>query len=147
MSKHTTPDGFPVADYQVSPPPHPSDHLRGYVPSAVLPHIEALQKVGIYDRLSVDDQGLLIKLMQQAYENGRAAQGAEKIDVDAVWVDGIGGLECQPDGSWKLTMPDNNASMAAAALGSKGGSVTSRAKAAAARANGRKGGRPRKQQI
>lgn len=33
---------------------------------------------------------------------------------------------------------------AAAALGSKGGSVTSDAKAAAARANGRKGGRPKK---
>lgn len=32
----------------------------------------------------------------------------------------------------------------AAALGSKGGSVTSEAKAAAARANGRKGGRPKK---
>jgi len=33
---------------------------------------------------------------------------------------------------------------AAAVLGSKGGSVISKAKAAAARANGRKGGRPRK---
>lgn len=37
-----------------------------------------------------------------------------------------------------------DASNAAAALGSLGGSVSSPAKAAAARANGRKGGRPRK---
>lgn len=146
MSKHTTPDGFPVDDYQVSAPPHPSKHLRGYVPSEVWPHIEALQSVGIYARLGEDDQGLIIKLMQAAYQNGRAAQGAEKIDNDAVWVDGIGGIERQPDGTWILSMPDkSDASIAAAALGSKGGSVTSDAKAAAARANGRKGGRPKKQ--
>ena len=49
-------------------------------------------------------------------------------------------------GTWVLSNPNkSDASIAAAALGSVGGSVTSEAKAAAARANGRKGGRPKKQ--
>jgi hypothetical protein len=140
MTKHTTPDGYPVADYQISAPPHPSHHLRGYVPSEVWPHVKALQAAGIYGRLSEDDQGIIIKLMQAAYRNGQASQGAEKLDNDAVWLDGVGSLERQPDGTWRLV----SVSEIAAALGRRGGSATSEAKRRASRENGKKGGRPRK---
>jgi len=142
VSKRVTPDGFLVDVYQVSAPPHPSQYLRDYVPSEVYPHITALQEVGLYDRLSEDDQGLIIKLMQAAYRRGKASQGAEKIDGDMAWVDGVGGLERQPDGSWKLVTPDRDL---VSAVYAAAGSATSEAKAAAARANGKKGGRPRKQ--
>jgi len=119
--------------------------LQGYTPSEVYPHIEALQAAGLYERLSEDDQGLVIKLMQAAYRNGQASQGAEQIDRDAVWLDGVGMIERQADGSWQVTDPaDGLTSAVAATLGSKGGSATSEAKRRAARENGRKGGRPRK---
>lgn len=173
MSNHTTPDGQPVGEYQVNPPPHPSQHLRGYVPSEVYPHIEALETTGLYDRLTEDEQGLIIKAMQAAYQRGRADAGAEVVDSDYVWVNGIGGLERQPDGSWEISgydAPPAGSPMAAdlaaelgedysinqyndwarswhaRQLGRKGGSSTSAAKSAASRANGRKGGRPRKKQ-
>lgn len=123
------------------------DHelLLTYVPSAKAPHINAIQESGLLDELTPAQAAKVVIIAQSAYQNGRSAQGAEKIDKDAVWVDGIGGIGRQSDGTWVLSMPDkSDTSIAAAALGSKGGSVTSEAKAAAARANGRKGGRPKK---
>ncbi len=130
---------------RVNLPPHPSPYLQGYTPSEVYPHIEALQAAGLYERLSEDDQGLVIKLMQAAYRNGKAAQGAERIDTDTVWLDGVGMIERQPDGTWQVTAPAGElASAVAAELGRAGGSATSEAKRRAARENGRKGGRPRK---
>lgn len=142
MPNHTTPDGLPVGDYQVSLPAHPSHHLRGYVPSAVLPHIEALKAAGIYETLDVETQGIVIKAMQKAYRIGKADAGAEKIDSDAVWVNGIGMIELV-NGEWKVTTPDGSITTPAE-LGRKGGAATSEAKAAAARVNGKLGGRPRK---
>lgn len=154
--------GLPVADYQVSPPPHPSPILRGYVPSEVWPHIEALTQAGLYDHLTEDNQGLIIKLMQAAYRNGQASMQAEKIDNDAVWVKEIGLIERQPDYlTWLVTGydPAKDAAMIwardaelgigysiqeynawaksyyARQLGALGGVKTSPAKAAASRAN------------
>lgn len=119
--------------------------LITYVPSAKVPHINAIEASGLLDELTPEQAAKVVVIAQTAYQNGCAVQGAEKIDNDAVWVNGIGGIERQPDGAWILSMPDkSDASIAAAALGSKGGSVTSKAKASAARENGRKGGRPRK---
>lgn len=49
-----------------------------------------------------------------------------------------------PSSVWDECMDTISASAAAATLGRKGGSVKSEAKAAAARANGKRGGRPKK---
>lgn len=114
-------------------------------PSESWPHIGALAAAGLLDALSVEQAATIVRLMQAAYRNGQAAQGAEKVDEDYVWLDGVGGLERQPDGAWRLVDPVAAAVQAAATeLGRKGGASTSEAKAAASRANGRKGGRPRK---
>jgi hypothetical protein len=122
-------------------------NLYGFVPSAREPHIEALEASGLADELTAKQLTTIVRLMQQAYQNGKAHAGAEKIDTDAVWVNGVGAIERQPDGSWKLTMPDKGVdkSAAAAALGAVGGKATSEAKVTASRENGKKGGRPRKQ--
>ena len=124
------------------------DHslLRSYVPSSKTPHINALADSILWDDLSIEQLATIVKLMQQAYRNGQAAQGAEMIDNDAVWLNGIGALERQKDGTWKLTMPDKGVdiSTAAATLGRKGGRAKSEAKTRAARENAKKGGRPRK---
>lgn len=141
--KHYTPDGFETEPYGVRQPSHPL--LPKFVPSEVEPHIAALEEASIYNDLTQEQQAIIIRLMQQAYRNGQASQGAEKIDSDAVWLDGVGGLEKQPDGTWKLTMPDKGIDkLAASELGRKGGSVTSDAKKQSSRDNGKLGGRPRK---
>lgn len=118
---------------------HPA--LRQFVPSEKSPHLDALQATGLLDALTPDQTAEIVRLMQTAYRNGQRAQGAERIDNDAVWLDGVGGLERQPDGTWRLTMPDEQGRSAAAAAM---GSVSSPAKTAAVRENGKKGGRPRK---
>lgn len=83
---------------------HPT--LARYVPSEKIPHLDALQAAGLLDQLTVDQVAAIVIIAQTAYRNGQRAQGAEKIDNDAVWVDGIGGIERQPDGAWLLTAPD-----------------------------------------
>jgi len=114
-----------------------------YVPSAITPHLDALESAGLIDALTVDHLVQIVIIAQTAYRNGQQSTGAELIDTDAVWINGIGGIEKQLDGTWKLTMPDKPA--IAAALGRLGGSVKSERKAIAARENGKLGGRPRKE--
>ena len=141
MTKHYDPDGNELRPYMVRQPSHPL--LPHFVPSEVEPHISALKEAGIYNDLTQEQQAIIIRLMQQAYRNGQAHQGAEKIDNDAVWLDGVGGLEKQADGTWKLTMPDKgiDTSVAAASLGSLGGSANTPAQNAARAANAKHGGR------
>lgn len=119
------------------------DHrlIRHYVPSEKTPHLDALEKAGLLDALTADQLAQIVILAQTAYRNGQASTGAERVDNDAVWLNGVGGIEKQPDGTWKLTMPDKGVdkSSAAAALGRS----KSPAKAAAARENGKRGGWPK----
>lgn len=93
------------------------DYLRlaAYVPSAIEPHLDALDQAGLIDQLSVEQLVTICRLMQSAYSHGRSSTGAEMIDNDAVWLDGIGGLERQPDGTWLLTMHDKPGAVAASA--------------------------------
>lgn len=169
MTKHYSPNGDELHPYTIRQPSHPL--LPNMVPSEVEPHITALEQAGIYTDLTQEQQATIIRLMQQAYRNGQTHQDAEKIDNEAVWVDEVGLIERQPDGTWLVTGYDaaKDAEMIRARdaelgvgytiqiynewaksyyarqLGKKGGSATSKAKSDASRRNGRKGGRPRKQ--
>lgn len=117
---------------------------RPLLPSESWPHIGALSEAGLLDALTISQAATIVHLMQAAYRNGQGSRGAEKIDNDYVWLDGVGGLERQSDGTWTVTAPDQAlASSVAADLGRRGGQATSEAKRAASRVNGRKGGRPR----
>lgn len=118
---------------------------RPLLPSEAYPHIAALAAAGLLDALSIGQAAAVIRLMQDAYRQGQVSRGAEKIDNDFVWLDGVGGLALQPDATWKLVAPDGSAVQSIAAdLGRRGGASTSEAKRAASAANGRKGGRSRK---
>ena len=161
MNKHYNPEGEELRPYSVRQPSHPL--LPNFVPSEVDPHISALEKAGIYGNLTQEQQATIIKLMQQAYRNGQAHQGAEKIDNDCVWVDEVGMIERQPDHTWLVTgysaakdaemirardaelgigystqqYNDWASSYHARQLGSKGGSSTSDVKRKASAANGK----------
>jgi len=89
----------------------------------VMPLPDGAETFGVVKRDS--GTGALIKLASGNYVQGNAG-GFRTLDQKAV--------------KDALSRSD-----AAAALGSKGGSVMSKAKAEAARENGRKGGRPKKQ--
>ena len=115
--------------------------LRQLTPSEKTPHLDALEDRQLLDALTVDQAAIIVQLMQTAYRNGQTSQGAEKIDSDAVWLNGVGALERQPDGTWKITAPDKGVMATVASLV---GSVKSEAKSASSRENGKKGGRPRK---
>lgn len=123
--------------YSLSKPSHPL--LPNLTSSEVEPHIAALEEAGIYNDLTQEQQAVIIRLMQQAYRNGQASQGAEKVDSDAVWLDGVGALEKQPDGTWKLTMPDKGIDTSTAAKSLR--AIPSQKRSEQSRVNGQKGGR------
>jgi hypothetical protein len=133
----TAPPGE-VSKYQQA---YDSLRARAYVPSGITPHLDALEQAGLIAALTLDQIVAIVVIAQTAYRNGQAAQGAERIDNDAVWVNGVGGLERQANGNWTLTTPDKpTASAAGAVLGA----ITSERKAASSRANAQLGGRPKK---
>jgi hypothetical protein len=142
MAQHISPDGLSLYPYTVRQSSHPL--LPELLPSEVELHIDALTNANIYNDLTQEQQAIIIRLMQTAYRNGQASQGAEKIDNDAVWLDGIGGIEKQPDGTWKLTMPDKPGAVAADVAARALGSIKSDCKARSSRENGKLGGRPKK---
>ena len=79
MNKHYSHDGEELQPYSVRPPSHPL--LPDLIPSEVEPHIEAMEKAGVYDALTQEQQATIIKLMQQAYRNGQASQGAKRLTI------------------------------------------------------------------
>jgi hypothetical protein len=85
--------------------------IPNYLPSERDPHITALEQSGLADTLTAAQLAAVIRLMQQAYRNGKAQAGSEKLDNDAVWV------ERQADGNWQLTMPDKGVDKSSAAAG------------------------------
>lgn len=119
------------------------ENLNPSNPSSIRPHIEALQKSDLFDELTSLQLAEIVTLMQKAYQNGKSDAGAEKIDLDCVWINGVGGIEKQEDGSWLLVYKDKPL-VAASILGHLGGSSTSEAKKKSSRENGKKGGRPKK---
>lgn len=111
--------------------------VHGYIPSMYETHLSRLPAEVcnvLPSRLIVN----IIRMCQMAYMDGQAHQNAEKIDNDAVWVNGVGLIEKQSDGTWLLTGADTKT--AASIMGSS----KSERKAASSRENGKLGGRPRK---
>jgi hypothetical protein len=62
--------------------------LQDFDPSARDPLIAALEKYGLVDVLTAAQLALITRLMQQAYNNGKAHRKLETIDDDAVRLDG-----------------------------------------------------------
>jgi len=77
------------------------DYLPQFNPSAKTPHLDALEKAGLLDMLSIQQAGAVVIIAQTAFCAGRASMHAEKLDDDIVWVDDIGMLERQ-DGAWRV---------------------------------------------
>lgn len=144
-------DDIPPEDDPPGPYSRVYDHplLNSYVPSARLPHIDALGKSGLLYELTAEQAAKVVIIAQTAYRNGQASMGAERIDTDAIWVNGIGVIE-RVGGEWKLTAPaEQTKSQAAAVLGhatSPAKTLANRAKANLPPKPGKKPrGRPRKQ--
>ncbi len=119
------------------------NQLSKLLPSEKSPHIDALEIAGLIDQLPIDQLCSIVILMQTAYRNGQFSRGAEKIDNDIVWVDGIGGIERQPNGTWILTTPDGKIEEtilheAAVERGRKGGQAKSLRKTDANRLKAKK---------
>lgn len=113
-----------------------------YVPSMYEAHIDNLGS-DILEALTVDQATYIIRAMQKAYQNGKESAQSEKIDIDTVWVNGVGMIERAVDGTWKLIGEDSSQFLRQSAASLLGKSKSA-AKSVASRENGKRGGRPRK---
>lgn len=78
---------------------------KGHYGTATVAHIEnniAKAYPDALAELTGAQYGRMMNVANLSYHDGKASAGAEKLDEDAVLVNGIGILVRQPDGTWKV---------------------------------------------
>jgi hypothetical protein len=76
----------------------------GFLPSAREANVDAiLAHSTLAQELSAAQLTQVARLMQSSYQAGLQLAGAEKIDIETVWVNGVGLLERMPDGTWQVS--------------------------------------------
>ncbi len=81
---------------------------NGHKGEATIAHVERnIESVypTAYRDLTGVQYGRLMSVANTSYHAGRASTHAERIDPDAVYVDGVGGLVRAADGRWDMDTP------------------------------------------
>jgi hypothetical protein len=103
---------------------------KHYVPSAIRPHLDRAEKNGLIESLTVDQLCDVVIMAQVAYQDGRSSTGAEVIDRDAIWHNGLRrSIEHKGNGLWQENsdgLGDMSVEQAVEHAAEKGNKVTAR---------------------